>query len=168
MISNALLAKWTVSLDSSCCSRDQNHSQYAPLKITCIKEVTCFFSKIKSLRVHQIAQIRAVALTKINNLSFLFTPVNQYPSIWDIDLGGVNPVAIWTIRQIILACWQSKNRCLIVSLQLQKQHFVLLVQFLFAKLSLVKITPRWRYQMKIFIFSRILSFQINLFRNGVP
>ena len=37
-----------------------------------------------------------------------------------------------------------------------------------AELSLVEITPRWRYQMKIFIFSGILSFQINLFRNGVP
>ena len=118
-----MLAKWTFSLDSSCCSRDQNHSQYAPLKITCIKEVTCFFSKIKSLRVHQIAQIRAVALTKINNLSFLFTPVNQYPSIWDIDLGGVNPVAMWTIRQIILACWQSKNMCLIVSLHHRSNIF---------------------------------------------
>jgi len=94
-------------------------------------------------------------------------PGNECPSIWYIDLGGLNSVAIWTIRQIILACWQSKNKCLIVSLQSQKQHFVLLVQFLFAKLSLVKITPRWRYQMKIFIFSRILSFQINLFRNRV-
>ena len=58
-----------------------------PLLKIAYKEVTCFFSsKIKSLRVHQIAHIRAVAPTKINSLSFWFMPVNQCPSIWDIDL----------------------------------------------------------------------------------
>ena len=45
MTSNALLAKRTVTLDFSGYSRDENRSQYAPLKITCIKEVTYFFLK---------------------------------------------------------------------------------------------------------------------------
>ena len=52
---------------------------------------------------------------------------------------------------MVLACWQSKKRCWIVSLRSQKQHFLLPDQFLLAKLSLVKITPCWRYQRKKFI-----------------
>jgi len=51
--------------------------------------------------------------------------------------------------QIVLAYWQSKNRCLIVSWLSQKPNFWLSVQFILAKLSFVKITPRRRYQSKI-------------------
>jgi len=82
-----------VFLVSSRCSRDQNWSQYAPLKTALINKVNIFFSKIKSLRVHHIAHIRAAAPTKIKLLSFLLMPVNQFLSICVIDFGGVNPVA---------------------------------------------------------------------------
>jgi hypothetical protein len=95
-------------------------------------------------------------------------PVNQLPSICLTDLGGVNPVTIWTTLQISLACWQLKKSCLIVSLQSQKQHFWLLTQFLLVKLSFVKMTPRCRYQRKIFIFRGIFSFHMNLLLNGTP
>jgi hypothetical protein len=95
-------------------------------------------------------------------------PVNQFRSISLTDLGVVNLVAIWTTLQICLACWQLKKRCLIVSLQSQKQHFWLPTQFLLVKLSFVKMTPRCRYQRKIFIFRGIFGFHMNLLLNGTP
>jgi hypothetical protein len=101
-------------------------------------------------------------------LSLFRMPVNQCLSMCVTDLGGVSSVATWRILHIVLACWQSKKRCLIVSLQSHKQHFWLPTQFLLAKLSFVKITPRWRYHRKIFIFRGILRFQINLLLKGVP
>ena len=100
--SNALLARQTVFFVSSRCSRDQNHSQYAPLKTTCINEVNIFFSKIKSLHVHHIAYIRAAAPTKINLLSFILMPVSQFLSICVVDFDEINPVATWTTLQMIL------------------------------------------------------------------
>ena len=76
--SNTLLAKRTASLYFSSCNRDQNRSQYAPLKIACLKELSYFFSqKIESLHIHQIVHVRALAPTKTNNLSFWLMPINS-------------------------------------------------------------------------------------------
>jgi hypothetical protein len=93
-ISGALLAERMVSLVSSRCNRDQNHSQYAPLKTACINEEIYFSSNTKSVRVHQIAHISAKTPKNITFLSFCPMLINQFPSKCVIDLGGVNPVAI--------------------------------------------------------------------------
>jgi len=48
-----------------------------------------FFLKNHIICVHQITHIRAATLAKTKLLSFLLMPVNQFPSIRDIDFGMV-------------------------------------------------------------------------------
>lgn len=43
--SNALLAKQIISIISLCYNNAQNHNQYVPLSVACIKELYCFFLK---------------------------------------------------------------------------------------------------------------------------
>jgi len=69
-----------------------------------------------------------------------------------------------TILQIILAIWQSKKRCWMVSSRLQKQHFILPLHCRRARLSLVRTTPFCKYQIKILIFKGTLNFQIKFLR----
>jgi hypothetical protein len=139
------------------------------LKMTCINNLKWFFSNTESLRVHQIDHKRAAIPTQINIFYLFFAmPINQFPSICLTDLGGVKPVAMWKTLQMSLAWWQLKKRCLIVSLQSQKQHFWLPTQFLLFKLSFVKMTPRCRYQRKIFIFRGIFSSHMILLSNDTP
>ena len=94
--------------------------------------------------VSPIAQHNAAAPTKTTRLSLLSKFESQFSSILEIDLGGINPVAKYTILQISFAWWQSKRRCVIDLLQLQKQHFKLPFLFFLVRLSFVRITPLWR------------------------
>jgi hypothetical protein len=54
-----------------------------------------------------------------------------------------------------------------VSCSLQKQHGVHPFRCRLTRLSLVKIIPFLRYQMKIFIFNEILAFHVQQF-TGIP
>lgn len=96
-ISNALLTKRIVFLDSSCCNMAYNCNQHAPITIACIKEGTIFFPQ-KPNRECTKVHIRVVTPTKINNLSFLFVLLNQVPSIWVIGL------FIWLKGLLALQC----------------------------------------------------------------
>ena len=71
-----------------------------------------------------------------------------------------------TTNQMNFAIWQSKNRCCIVSLELQKQHLALPFHFLLIKLSLVNVTPFFRNHKKILIFNGTFIFQ-DLQKDGV-
>jgi hypothetical protein len=64
----------------------------APLKTACINDEYVALLKIISLWHLQISQHNAAAPTKIARLSLLLKFDSQFPSIWKIDLGGVNPV----------------------------------------------------------------------------
>jgi hypothetical protein len=52
-----------------------------------------------------------------------------------------------------------KRRCLIISLQLQKQHIWLPSNFFFTRLSSVRITPSSRYQKKSWSWEEFLIFK---------
>ena len=91
----------------------------SPLKITYIKDEYLTLSKIISFRQRHIAQHRAAVAVRIVKASCALKFWSQFPSMWVTDLGGAKPVATWRVLQITLACWQSKKRCLIVSLQMQ-------------------------------------------------
>jgi len=75
--------------------------------------------------------------------------------------------AICTAFQMNLAKWQSKNKCWMLSSALQKLHFVLPFHFLFARLSLVRVTPFFRYQRKILVLRGTFIFQV-IQSEGVP
>jgi hypothetical protein len=57
-------------VSSSRYSSAQTRSQYVPLKVACIKDVYLQFSKIRSLRHHQIVQHKADTPTIIYFFSF--------------------------------------------------------------------------------------------------
>jgi hypothetical protein len=67
-----------------------------------------------SLCVHQINHNIAVTPAQISFHSLLPMHVNQFLDKFVVDLSGFTPIAIYAILQTILACWQSKKRCLIV------------------------------------------------------
>jgi len=115
-----------------------------------------------SFLLNQIAQQTAEAPTKILYISFLLSPINHPLNIWRIFMGGVILKETCTILQIILANWQSKKRCWIVSSKLQKQHFILPFHCQRARLSLVRTTPFCKYHMKTLIFKGIFNFQMIL------
>ena len=119
-----------------------------------------------SFLLNQIAQQTTEAPTKILYISFLLSPINHPLNIWRIFMGGVILKETCTILQIILANWQSKKRCWIVSSKLQKQHFILPFYCRRARLSLVRTTPFCKYQIKILIFKGSLNFQIKFLRGA--
>jgi len=61
---------------------------------------------IRSLRHLQIAQHKVATPTRIYFFSFKSKFDSQLPNMWDTKLEGVNPVAIYTALQIVLARWQ--------------------------------------------------------------
>ena len=71
-----------------------------------------------------------------------------------------------TIFEIILAIWQSKKRCWMISSRLQKQHFILPLHCRRARLSLVRTTPFCKYHIKILIFKGSLNFRIKFLRGA--
>ena len=73
-----------------------------------------------------------------------------------------------TTRQKNLATWQSIKRCWIVWSLEQKQHSLLPFQFLLIKLSLVRITPLFRYHINIFILRGIFNFHRCLLNCTLP
>src|SRR6266540_2861401 len=74
VVSSILHPIFILERSFSFCNNDQNCVQCVPLKITCIYEGTRTLSKTISFRNNQIAQQIELALTKINDLSFLCTP----------------------------------------------------------------------------------------------
>ena len=62
------------------------------------------------------------------------------------------------ILQSNLAKWYPKKRCAIVSTFVRKQHCLLPFQLRLAKLSFVRITPRWSSQINILTFKGIFNF----------
>ena len=63
----------------------------------------------------------------------------------------LRPNVMKIILQSNLAIWHPKKRCTIDSSFMQKQHCLLPFQLRLAKLSFVKITPRWSSQIKILL-----------------
>jgi hypothetical protein len=61
-----------------------------------------------------------------------------------------------------------KNKCWIVSSLLQKAHDVLPVQFLWTRLSLIRITPLFKYHKNVLILRGNLSFQMSLLCQILP
>ena len=86
-------------------------------------------------------------------------PCIQDPNKCTILLGFVRPKVIKIILQSNLAKWHSKKRCAIVSAFVQKQHCLLPFQLRLAKLSFVRITPRWSSQIN-FLLSMEFSVSI--------
>ena len=74
-------------------------------------------------------------------------------------VGGCTLKEICIDRHNNFASGHSRKRCLIDSFWSQKQHLELPTQFLFARLSLVRITPLWTNHIKILIRSGTLIFQ---------
>ena len=63
--------------------------------------------------------------------------------------------------------WYSKNKCCIIFNEEQKQNLVQPCQFLFARLSFVRVTSFRRYHFFL-IFSATLSFHIRLLLETTP
>jgi hypothetical protein len=143
----------------ACSSRwnwDQERSQYAPLKITCMIELVFNLLKITSFRHRQISQHSAATPTEIKPFMVLGWLLSQVPNKWLTDLCCLRFVAKKIMCQIVLAKGQWRNKCWIFSFLLQLTHFWLPFQFFLARLSLVRTTPLCRNQRKILIFSGIL------------
>jgi hypothetical protein len=100
-----------------------------------------FLLKMKSLRAFQIAQTKAHTPTLMWRLSFLANPFNQFPIFFDILEGGVALKVIYTMRQMTYANMHIIKRCSIVAYSSQKQYLVQPCNFLFSKLSVVRINP---------------------------
>jgi hypothetical protein len=92
----------------------------------------------------------AIAPTLIRFLNLTSTPFSQLPKIFAMLRGGCKLDPIWMIDHIALANRQWKKRCFIVSSSWQKTHFLQPCQLRFSRLSLVRITPRRRYQANTF------------------
>ena len=108
-----------------------------------------FINTISFLFEH-IDQHSTVAPNKIWFLCFKLKPCSQEPNKSAKLEGGWIPKVICTIFQTKHAKWQSKNRCWIVSTELQRQHLTLPYQFLLAKLSFVRVNPFFKYHIKGF------------------
>ena len=122
---------------SSSNSIDQCHAQNVPLKITCKYKLGKVRLNTTSFLVSQMAQHTP---TNIGFLSLREKPASQEPNIFVTLTGGWIPKVKNIADQTNLATWQSKKRCWIVSAELQKQHLLSLFQFLFNRLSLVRVT----------------------------
>ena len=142
---------------SSFCSNAQKRIQWVPRKITCRGVTARKLLKTMSFLLNQIVQHKADAPTKILYISSLLIPFNHPLNIWKMLTGGEILKETCTILQIILAIWQSKKRCWMVSSRLQKQHFILSLHCQRARLSLVRTTPFCKYQIKILIFNGSLN-----------
>ena len=118
-----------------------------------------------SFLLNQIVQHKADAPTKILYISSLLIPFNHPLNIWKMLIDGKILKETCTILQIILAIWQSKKRCWMVSSRLQKQHFILPLYCRRARLSLVR-TVFFKYQIKILIFKGSFNFQIKFLRGA--
>jgi hypothetical protein len=146
--SNILLTLNSLSFSSSLDRSAQHRIQCVPLKITYKHELVFDLWKTTLFRHNHKAQHRAdVPInTWFLNLNGKF--LSQEPKRFAILLGGCILKDIQTIFHIKRAIWQSKNKCWIVSLLLQKQHWTIPFQFLLTRLSLVRMTPCFRYQRK--------------------
>jgi hypothetical protein len=109
------------------------------LTITCIEEDIGILLNAASFRLNHIAHNMAPIATKNIYLSFELISQTQAPNMCLILLGGANPATKWIIVHIYIASTQSKKRCWVVSLLLQKIHISFSCQFLLTKLSLVSI-----------------------------
>jgi hypothetical protein len=98
-----------------------------------------------SFLFNQIVQHRVATPNKIWFISFRGIPSSHGPNKSEKLEGGWIPYVICMVFQINLAKWQSKNKCCIVSMELQKQHLRLPCQFLFARLPFVRVTYFQRY-----------------------
>ena len=127
-----------------------------------LHEGTIFIRKTLSFLYSQIDHITASAATLISCLNLTSTLFSQLSKIWAMLLGGYKVEPIWMIDHIEPENWHSKNKWLIVSSLWQKTHLLLPWQFRFARLSLVRITPRRRYHAKTLFFSGIFIDQIFL------
>jgi hypothetical protein len=112
--------------------------------MTCKRE-QFLSSKFLSFLYSQNDKIRASAPTLISVLKRRSIPWSQFSETLATLVGGYRLEAIWMTDHIDLAMWHRKNRCLIVFL-MTKTHLLLPGQFRLARLSLIKITPRRRYQ----------------------
>ena len=124
---------------SSSCSNAQKRIQWVPQKITCRGVTARKLLKTISFLLNQIVQHKADAPTKIMYISSLLIPFNHPLNIWKMLRGGEILKETCTILQIILAIWQSKKRCWMVSSRLQKQYFILPLHCRRARLSLVSL-----------------------------
>ena len=88
------------------------------------------------------------------------TPLSHVPNNVFMLIGGWMLKAIWIDRHNNFASGHSRKRCLIVSFWSQKQHLGLPTQFLFIRLSLVKMTPLWTNHIKILMRSGTLIFHM--------
>jgi len=98
-------------------------------------------------------------------LIFDSVPPNQWEKTCRKFLGGMILKETAMVRQTNLANGQSKNKCWMLSLRLQKLHFPSPLQFFRARLSFVRVTPLYKYHKNTLILSGTLMFQI-CFVNG--
>ena len=127
----------------------------------CKREIFLSLNILSFLHSHS-DQIMATAPTLRIIMYLWSTPCSQFPKILATLLDGYKFEATWMTDHIERAKLHWKNKYLIVSFWWQKTHFVLPCQFHLTRLSLVRITPWWRYQANILIFRGIFIFQILL------
>jgi hypothetical protein len=118
----ARLASRMVSFASSYCNNAKNCRQYVPLRFSLNKRNKSFLFKNNIILRTPDSPEKSGNNHQDQHVHYPQCQLNNSGACGR-DLGRVNLVAMWIIYQIALACWQSKKRCLIVSLQLQKQHF---------------------------------------------
>jgi hypothetical protein len=82
--------------------------------------------------------------------------------MWPKFLGGLRPKVSSIVLQTNRFSIQSKNKCYIVSLLLQKQQLLVPCQILLTKLSFVRITPLNRNHRNIFTLSGNLILHRNM------
>jgi len=137
-------------------------------KLSARESKQVFSQKLNHFLLNQIDQQVAVASNIILGLRSFWKPQSQLLKRWGIRWGILRGWERFNTTcmqpQITRENRHSKKRCLIVSFLWQKQHFTLPCQLHFAKLSFVKITPLWRYHIKILIFIGAFVFQMNLFK----
>jgi hypothetical protein len=127
----------------------QKHSQYVAQNTTCIKIYIEALSKTIPSLLNQIAQHTQLK------------PLKNQPSHF-FSTKSLSQELIWTKLCIITIQLQRKKRCPIVFL-LKKEQFTLFFQLHITRPSLVNVTPRQKYHMKILIFICILIFHMFLF-----
>jgi hypothetical protein len=132
-----------------------------PWKVPAKKILVYIYKKTTSFLVSQTAQQSADAAVNNNVLYFLFALLDHLLKRSSMLWGGTIPNSKCTARHKNLTKRQSIKRWWMVSGEWQKQHFVSPFQIRLTRLSLVKITPFFRYHKNIFIFVGTLICQIS-------
>jgi hypothetical protein len=121
---------------------------------------------ISFLQVH-IDRHKADTPKQILALVILSIPLNQFPKLFVIFVGGGILYMKNIIHHIKRAKGHERNKNSTVSSRSQKQHILHLIHALFAKLSFVSKTLLLKNHINILILSDIFNFQRYLRKNLV-